>query len=707
MLLKSKVIILFLIIFSSSAAAYQGSFTPSLSDWGGVGLMQTPTARFYQDGDVSFGPTRAFPHTLVNLNFQFLPWLQPTLRYIITDDVGGACEKNYDRSLDVKFLLLSESDYLPQIAIGFQDALGTPYYRSEFVVFSKRFYDFDFTLGLGWGKLGSRAHFKNVLGCLNTHFKKRGHLARHKGGIPGVKDFFRGTHMALFGGVEFSTPVQGLNLKVEYNSNTMADERLHQKYRDKTAVNFGASYQLTNWVQLRAGLEQGHQLMVGASLMGNFHETPPHPQLPVPPVRKRGQPMPGAPALKPGEKPAPPPPLHVVAEALYKKAGMPLVALYQNAPMLTIYCENNQYRLPAVAMARIARILTFIAPDNIDFFKIVLVEKGMNVTSMTVLRRDIENLGSFKGSAEEVTKHAWLEAVSPCYPSGTYVNPKLHPHYTPYIVPRFKQTLFDAGRGMRFQVILAGGVKAEFAPGLLGSAEIGVNVYNQLDNLNEVRPSKLSRVRSDIKRYASDGRVHLAHFQIDKIAQLNANLFGRLSTGFFESMYAGYSGELLYRVYDSPCAFGVEVNHVHQRDFNQLLGFRGYEVTTGHFSFYTDLPFWDLHTNIHLGRYLAKDWGGTIEVSRRFDTGIEVGFYTTHTNVAHDVYGEGSFDKGVWFKIPLDFILGGHHKKGFDYMLRPLSKDGGQRVHVNNRLYNMIRDHSGAELRRQFGHIAE
>lgn len=689
------------------AFAYQGGFTPSLSDWGGVGLMQTPTARFYEDGEFSFGPTRVAPHTIINFNLQFLPWFQPTLRYVITDDRWGKGLKNYDRSLDLKFLLLSEGAWWPQIAVGFQDALGTPHFRSEFIAFSKRFYDFDFTLGLGWGKLGSKAHFKNVFGCAHSHFKSRIYVTRSKGGIPGYKDFFTGSHMALFGGVEYSTPIKGLNVKVEYNSNKMVQERLNPKYKYKTPVNFGASYQATNWLQLRAGIEQGHQFMFGGSIMANFHETPPHPKLPVPPVRVRGQKVPGMPAPKPGQKMPAPPPLHVVAEALYKKAGTPLVALYMKGATLTIYCENKQYRLPAVAIARIARILTFIAPNTIEFFKVVLVEKGLNVTSATVLRRDIENMGMSKGSPEEVLHNTCFAPVSPCYEEGTYVNPKLHPHYKPYVLPRFKQTLFDPGRAMRFQVILAGGVKAEFAPGLLGSAELGLNVYNELDDLRRESDSKIPRVRSDIKRYATEGRFHLTHMQFDKIGQLTPNLFGRISTGFFESMFAGYSGELLYRPYCSPCAFGFEINHVHQRDFNQLFGFKGYQVTTGHFSFYTDLPFWNMHANVHLGRYLAKDWGGTIEISRRFDTGVEVGFFTTHTNVSHDLFGEGSFDKGVWFKIPLDFILGGHHKKSFDYLLRPLSKDGGQRLKVNNRLYGLTRDQADPQLRRQFRHFAE
>lgn len=694
--------LLFFILFSTEICAYHGGFKPSFSDWGGVGLLQTPTARFYEDGSVSFGPTRSYPYTLVNLNMQFLPWLETSLRYVIKDDPEGSCVKSRDRSMDLKFLLLSEGEYWPQMALGFQDAFGTSCHRSEFLAFSKRYYDLDFTFGVGWGQLGTKAHTRNVFGCVNKHFKERRSHQSEKLSLTGYRDFFRGEHIAFFGGVEYSTPVEGLNLKIEYNSNSMEKERLSHSYRYGTAFNFGASYQLTDWFELRAGVEQGRHFMIGGSLMGNFHERPPHPVPPIPPVKVRGQPIPGMPTAEEGAKPQTPPPLHVVATALFEKAGMPLVALYMNKPTLWIYCENKQYRLPAVAIARIARILTFIAPDEIDCFKIILVEKGMNLTSATIIRRDIEVMGTTKSSPEEVAPHVDFAPVSSCYPQGTYVNPKFYPHYSPYIVPRFKQTLFDANSGIQFQVILAGGVKAEFAPGLLGSAEIGINVYDGLEDIRPTGTGKLPRVRSDIRRYAHEGRYHLAHLQFDKITQLSPNLFTRLSSGFFEAMFAGYSGEILYRPYSAPCAIGLEVNHVHQRDFKQLFCFRDYQVTTGHVSFYTDLPFWNLHTNIHVGRYLAKDWGSTIELSRRFETGFEVGFFTTRTTAAHD-----NVDKGVWFKIPLDFILGGHQKKGFDYMLRPLSKDAGQRVSVNNRLYAYVRDHSAPELKSQMRHFGD
>ena len=60
---------------------------------------------------------------------------------------------------------------------------------------------------------------------------------------------------------------------------------------------------------------------------------------------------------------------------------------------------------------------------------------------------------------------------------------------------------------------------------------------------------------------------------------------------------------------------------------DQRFGLQDYRVTTGHVSLYLDLPWWNLTATVRGGRYLAGDWGGTVEIGRRFDSGIEVGAF--------------------------------------------------------------------------------
>ena len=55
-------------------------------------------------------------------------------------------------------------------------------------------------------------------------------------------------------------------------------------------------------------------------------------------------------------------------------------------------------------------------------------------------------------------------------------------------------------------------------------------------------------------------------------------------------MFAGVSGEVLWRPHDSPIAVGLDLNWVAQRAFDQGFGLRDYRVATGHLSLYADLP---------------------------------------------------------------------------------------------------------------------
>ena len=111
---------------------------------------------------------------------------------------------------------------------------------------------------------------------------------------------------------------------------------------------------------------------------------------------------------------------------------------------------------------------------------------------------------------------------------------------------------------------------------------------------------------------------------------------------------------------------------------------------------------WNLYTVVRAGRYLAGDWGGTLEVERRFDSGIEVGGFATLTNVPFRRFGEGSFDKGIYVRVPLD-LFGGTTRAVGTALIRPVQRDGGQRLAVDNPLWETTRDGRVDAARRGVG----
>ena len=157
-----------------------------------------------------------------------------------------------------------------------------------------------------------------------------------------------------------------------------------------------------------------------------------------------------------------------------------------------------------------------------------------------------------------------------------------------------------------------------------------------------------------------------------------------------EEMFGGVSAEALWRPDNSALAFGVELNRVRQRGYESDFRFRDYAVSTGHASVYWDLG-QGYQAQLDAGRYLAGDWGGTLTLSRRFRNGWSLGTFATLTDVPFEDFGEGSFDKGIVVSIPLAWLNGRPSRDTVDRTIRPVTRDGGARLNVDGRLYEMTR----------------
>ena len=145
-------------------------------------------------------------------------------------------------------------------------------------------------------------------------------------------------------------------------------------------------------------------------------------------------------------------------------------------------------------------------------------------------------------------------------------------------------------------------------------------------------------------------------------------------------MFAGVGGEMLYRPFPSRLAFGLNLNYVWQRDFDKRFSVQDYKVLTGHGSIYWASPFSNYDAAVHLGRYLAKDVGATFEVRRTFENGWMVGGFFTLTDVPFEEFGEGSFDKGLFFRVPFNSLLPGNTRGAYQTIIRTIQRDGGARL---------------------------
>jgi hypothetical protein len=123
-------------------------------------------------------------------------------------------------------------------------------------------------------------------------------------------------------------------------------------------------------------------------------------------------------------------------------------------------------------------------------------------------------------------------------------------------------------------------------------------------------------------------------------------------------------------------AVGAEVWKVKQRDYDQRLKFRDYETTTGHINIYYKEPRSQVILAIKGGRFLAEDSGINFDFSRRFKSGLRIGAFFSKTDISKQEFGEGSFDKGFYFFIPIEAFFNKYSKGLSGFGLRPITRDG-------------------------------
>ena len=131
---------------------------------------------------------------------------------------------------------------------------------------------------------------------------------------------------------------------------------------------------------------------------------------------------------------------------------------------------------------------------------------------------------------------------------------------------------------------------------------------------------------------------------------------------------------------------GLEAYRVYNRAVDLRMNFLDYETTTGHINLNYHFDDLGLIANLSFGKYLAKDNGYTLDLSRITKSGFRAGIFFSRTNVSAEEFGEGSFDKGFYFQIPFNLFSKNYTQQSFDFKLRPLTRDGGAKLENDKRL---------------------
>lgn len=662
------------------------------SDWGVTGLLQTPTARMAPAGEASLGLSRTRPYTHLNVNLQPLDWLEVSFRYTdVSNRLYGpaiAGDQSYkDKSIDFKLKLTKELDHLPQVAVGVRDVGGTGLFSGEYVVASKRSGNFDWSLGLGWGYLGARGNLGNPLSVFADYFDERPTVDFGRGGKFNLKNWFRG-RTSLFGGVQYQTPWDKLIVKLEYDGNNYRHEPKDNNQKQDWPVNLGMVYRYSPAIDLSLGWERGNTVNLGVNFHGRLDRLS-MPKLSDPvqvPVR--------------AEAPAREPDWEAVARALEEQTGWRVLELRRAGSELIVRFERAEAVYWQAHLDRIAAVLHRDVPGWVLVFRIQSVDDGLALNEYLVDRQ------------------TWVEARTQYLPHGRRAEAVterervpgfLHPAES-LLVSR-SQVPLSGTLGLAYQQSLGGPdafVLYQLAASATGvwrprpdtwlTANVQARLVDNYDRFKYTAPSKLPRVRTNIREYLTTSELTLPLLQLTHVGRLGRDHFYSVYGGLLESMYGGVGAEWLYRPWGSRVALGVDVNAVRQRGFEQDFSLRDYDTTTGHISLYWDTGIQDVLATVRAGKYLAGDVGVTLDLSRRFANGVRIGAYATKTDVSAEEFGEGSFDKGIYVDIPLDAFLTRSSGSVAHILWQPLLRDGGARLARAFPLFDLTRPQAGDTL---------
>nr|WP_205389011.1 YjbH domain-containing protein [Sulfitobacter sp. JL08] len=676
-----------------------GSNAQQMSLFGTPGLIDMPTARTAQDGIIGIG-TAQFRNTGRNtLTFQITPRIQGAFHYSTLNGYDADGGTRYDRSFDIHMLLAEETDARPAIALGLRDFGGTGIYSGEYVVATKEIsHGISLTGGIGWGRLATRNSFGSPFAFISDSFKtrpKQGSGGGVQTGQPDFDSWFRGD-AAFFGGIHWQATDQW-SFAAEYSSDAYLDEAAKGVTQQESPFNLSAQYKWGNGVTLGAYYLYGTE--AGVSLSYTLD-----PALP---------PIPG------GIGPAPPAilPQHHVAAASWNmpeaktgprehltrilaQDGLILHRFHVDAKTARIAVANTRFDAGAQAISRTARAMANTLPPHIAIFEITLITQGIEVTKITI---DRTNLGALEFSPDAAWQSYARSRIKDAFGAdqGDPV-PDLYPIFDAGLGGYLEVAFFDPDNPVRIEFGIEAEAEYSPAPGWFLSGRIRQPVAGNLDNATRVSNSELPPVRSDVFRYAQESDLRLSYLTGEHFSRPAKDVFARMTVGYLEPMFGGVSGEILWNPVNSAFAYGAEINYAVQRDFDMQFGFQDYGVVTGHASTYYDFGNGFLG-QLDVGRYLAKDWGATFTLDREFKNGFKLGGFVTLTDVPFDTFGEGSFDKGIRLEIPVSWLTGRPSKDTVSQTIRPVYRDGGARLDVRNRLYDVTRDLRQPALANQCG----
>jgi hypothetical protein len=671
-----------------------------------------PSARFHEEGTIALHWSQNDPYTRGIIIAYPFSWFEASYQYTDVDNALYSNVESFsgnqtykDKGFDVKFRLIKERDYLPQIALGIRDIAGTGTFAAEYLVASKQIKipkyfnghnyltNVDLTFGLGWGDL-SYSKFTNPLKNLDASFERRTLIQNTQGGEFSPGRYFSGP-MGAFAGVEIPLPnLSGLKLKIEYDGTDYSEEgfpfgrksfqlAFEPIKQSQSRINYGLTYPVNNYIQVYGAFTKGNTLSFGFTLAAGFGNKNP--------VIKSDEKLKSVdnPILRKELADGDDETLLILAMDVLRKNDIHVSKGSRNGEVLKVAYAQNKYMSHAMASGRSAQALDQVSPDYIKTFTLETMNAGSVMNSISI---DRETFNKYKKDKLYKLAKDNIEINSSKYNEDDYTfNPQLS---YPYVFWRIEPDIvaqIGGPDGFFFgNARLAGHAEFKFSQKISLNTEASIGIYDNFDELKLASDSVLPHVRTDIVKYLKATRDYsINRFQLNYFLNPRNDLYAKISGGLLEDMFGGIGGEVLYRPMHRNFAIGAEVWSVRQRDYNMNFSFMDYTTDTGHINLYYREPRSKVTLAVKGGRFLAGDSGVNIDFSRRFKSGLRIGAFFSLTDISKQEFGEGSFDKGFYFNLPMQAFFTNYSRSLAGWGLKPITRDGAAYVIHSHHLWGI------------------
>ena len=616
------------------------------NNYGIVGTIHTPSARTFEEGVHGVTVYKGTPNQTVTLSANPFNWLEASFFYTNVTDrpycydfTSEVCLQDFkDKGFNVK-IKVKEQGKLPAIAIGLNDFAGTGIYSSEYIVGSYGINRTDFHFGIGYGLLdGSDLSFKNPLSLISDRFNDRPTGTEGLGGSFQPSRYFSGETASPFFGVTHALNNK-LLLKAEYDSSVRPG--LVPFRIPENDFSFGVDYLITDSFSIGVSYERGDYASFKFVYKNN-------------PVKTYQQSE-----YTRGER---------------RRGDNKYTQLINNLEENGIGVKKLTRNANSIGLQ-----LTQVIHPNLQVVEQIIARASRDAGITEDIKKDIEIANLLVVSEID---DAYEKNAQTIYQRQTEnkVNTNTRLQFRPFLASR--EEFFKGA------LMVENDTEFVIRKNLFFNTNLKYSLADNFDDLYippvDVFPAQ---VRSDVKEYLNkmkDGGILVGRAQLDYHLTPAKNHHIMMSAGIFEDMFSGAGMEYLYFKPNTNYSFGIDVFTVRKRDYSWRFGHLDYENTLATANFYYrnygTLPF---DMRVSAGEYLAGDVGYTIDLSRSFYNGVQFGVFATFTDVTTQQFGEGSFDKGVYFNIPIYGNL-------INYMWRPLTKDPGAKLNRRNTLHDLL-----------------